>query len=245
MLSEPPSHDLTKICDFLGYGNEEAPLWFVGGEEGFGGRMTEAEMMASLQARAAWAPVRDMYEAHLEFTEAGSVIDISKKRSGSIAVWLWMSRIALVLSGATYAQACANAREYAYNRLGRSSGETFLTETSPIPCVRANEFHPAVRHLAQISSAGRLAELQRRRESYRPIVICYGLGRASSFGQMLGCDWEELPEQSGRILWSPAVRAFLLPFFGQGQMSHVLMKRFLEAPELQSLSRARGAAETS
>lgn len=73
--------DLSGIGNFLGYGNPRAKLWFVGGEEGFGGRMTEAERIDSLHARASWVPVRDMYEAHLELREDGKPIDISRPRA--------------------------------------------------------------------------------------------------------------------------------------------------------------------
>ena len=65
-------------------------------------------------------------------------------------------------------------------------------------------------------------------------MICYGLGRKNDFSEMLECKWEPLSGDDTRTLWAPAERAFLLPFFGQGQMSHARMRSFLSSPELLS-----------
>ena len=149
-------HGLEGLQNFLGYGNAAAPLWFVGGEEGFGGRMTEEEKAASLRRRASWKPIRDMYEAHMDFCEQGAQIDISRRRAGSIAVWLWMSRIALSLEGLPYSEHSEAYRNYTYENdggLGRCNGSTFLTEVSAIPSAQASK-HGCINRIPRAPAAG-------------------------------------------------------------------------------------------
>ena len=223
------SKDLSGIGTFLGYGNPTAKIWFVGGEEGFGGRMSEDERLDSLVMRASWSPIRDMYEAHLELMEAGQPIDISKPRKGSVAVWRWMARIYLVLAEFDYEEAKRRDREYVYNRLGRTFGETFLTEVSPFPCVTARKPHPAVAIAAAAPNRQRTSELRKLREATDPLLICYGLGRRHEFRDLFDLTWTPLDGFGGRVLADTTGRAFLLPFFGQGQMSHELARQFCNA----------------
>jgi hypothetical protein len=173
-----------------------------------------------------------MYEAHKELREGGDFIDISKRRKGSIVVWLWMARFALAIKGASYEEAKRRARDYVFNHLGRSSGETFLTEASPFPCVRARSPHPLIAAYAALPNHHRTAQLRELQLKSNPVVICYGLGRSREFGSLFELTWQSLPGFAGKLFFDPERKAFLLPFFGQGQMSHEMAKRFCAAPEV-------------
>jgi hypothetical protein len=100
------------ILGFLGYGRPSAPVWFIGQEEGLGGKMPEAEARRNLHARGNWQRIMDLREAHLNLTELGEPIDIEKRRKGSSTVWLWMSRIVRAYEGSGDWRDIEKAREY-------------------------------------------------------------------------------------------------------------------------------------
>src|SRR5690349_821498 len=118
------------LCAHMGYGDPSAPLWFVGTEEGLGGATTQAENDRNLLARCSWAPVMDMHEAHLTLREKGCPIDISQPRAGHIGVWQWIAKIARAFAGQCDFETVdgANLLIRSPQGLGRSGGETFLTE---------------------------------------------------------------------------------------------------------------------
>jgi len=197
--------------------------------------MSEAEKMESLHTRAKWEPIRDMGEAHLELREQNEPIDISQRRAGSIGVWLWMSRISLALHGQPYSGGADREYVYSRNGLGRAQGKTFLTEISPVPCSQAGKAHPLVAKLTSLPQTSRRSRLTDLRETSDPLTICYGLGRRQAFAELLECSWTPLASIEDPIFWDKSQRAFLLPFFGQGQMSYARLARFLNSSELRSI----------
>ena len=55
-----------KLSQFIGYGRLDAPLWFLGREEGLGRRPKRPGWNLSweLQVRSHWQPVMDVRQAH-------------------------------------------------------------------------------------------------------------------------------------------------------------------------------------
>ena len=60
---ELSAHEVRGLARHIGYGNPAAPMWFVGGEEGLGGKMSAREQAENLAARASWEPVMDIADA--------------------------------------------------------------------------------------------------------------------------------------------------------------------------------------
>jgi hypothetical protein len=172
-----------KILGFLGYGSSSASIWFVGQEEGLGGKMSELDDEAgrNLRARGKWENLMDLHEAHLTLTEQGMPIDITKPRRGSSTVWLWMSRIARAYEGFTDWRDREKAREYMRSRLGRSTGDTFMTELSPVPKRNLGD-KSWLRELSSQHGAGDML-IQRRKELRAPRKIALTSDRGQPWSE--------------------------------------------------------------
>lgn len=244
------------LASHIGYGNPAAPLWFVGSEEGLGGRMSAADQQANLAARSRWCPVMDMGNAHWELREDGAHIRDLIRRSGSTQVWRYMARIARAYYGAPDYNDPEAAAEYVRSRLGRLNGETFLTELDPFPSARAQQ-PVELRDFADSELVERTWEERAREQvrifqEFRPkLVICYAPRLAERFERRFSWKWRPFVV----LEWlSPASRtqrkltriaaidyhagttgtAVLTPFFGQGQLSAVAIKQLVETAEFQA-----------
>lgn len=233
------AEEQTGIMSFLGYGNPQANIWFVGLEEGLGGAMSLEEEGSNLRARGSWAPLMDLHEAHLTLREAGRPIDISQPRPGSTTVWMWMARICLAFEGWSYSKHDKETvHKYVRTKLGRREGASFMTELSPVPCAKAGRANP-FSGSAQGNRAAHLLEKRRQRllsmlrVAPPRLLICYGLSAAKRYAGFLECDWAPLDGDwtRGRVFMGNDSDFFLLPFFGVGQMSHALMKAYVSSAE--------------
>ena len=113
--------DVQNLLEFVGYGNPAGPFWFVGMEEA--GDLTPAELLT--RARE-FRPIDDLARAH---ALPGDLTDMAPLR----ATWSGMSRLVLRLSGDAHWRDRERVRWYQMNKLGRTDGETFLTEALPLP----------------------------------------------------------------------------------------------------------------
>jgi len=156
---------------FLGYGRLDAPVWFVGMEEGGGGP-------ENIRARLQFAEVEDCANAHRR-------LDLLKYHRAERPViqrtWGQMARFMLHLQGREIGT--DDVRAYQANQLGRSGGRSMLLELMPIP-------KPSLKHssayeglLPQYADADyregvrrtRIRLLQQLVERHRPqVVVCYG-----------------------------------------------------------------------
>ncbi|HUB19194.1 MAG TPA: hypothetical protein VL990_11215 [Acidobacteriaceae bacterium] len=248
MIAHQPelsAEEIDRIVNFLGYGLPSAPVWFMGIEEGLG-NMNSQDISANLKARASFERTMDLREAHLRLREQGRPIDI-EKQPPSTQVWQWMAKIMLAFQGIEnwsdlistdkenqsrarkHIQSCA--KKYIQHRLGRSNGNTFLTELSPIPAAKTTDqnvmswFKENDSEL-EVKITQRRAELNRMlKESPHSLVICYGYGnngdRARDFAKFLEVEWQSVPDCPG-VCRSGDSKRLLLPFFGNGQMSYTV-----------------------
>lgn len=250
------------IANHVGYGNPSAPVWFVGAEEGLGGRMSNPEREANLAARATWAPVMDMLDAHRMLQESGGYIGDLIDRSGSTGVWRIMARIARAYEGAADFDDATKAAEYVRNRLGRADGGTFLTEISPFPAALSKQPQElrdfSDRQLIRKALQGRRAEQSRMLIEHHPrVLICYGAALYEDFEKHFAFRWRRLctvqwvskksgTRQKTELYQSNithdaerSTQAFLLPFFGNGALSPAVLRAFLETTEFQKCSCTR------
>lgn len=223
MMFEDPR--LEKLARFLGHGNLDARLWFIGMEEGaHEGRMSLAR---NIEIRvASFQPTMGLQQAQrlLEWP--------IEDRDRWTHVWHWMAKLSnALINGSEDWSDRSEVRRYVLNQLGTPSGNTFLAELLPLPSVSASvwpEFYRAwyadrstyEREMMAHRITLLRAELQRRRPKF---VIAYGTRHADSYRNLLGLEREvKLPGTRGQYLtgslpWGGI--GVITPFFGQGWMS--------------------------
>ena len=180
----------------------------------------------------------DLRDAHLTMKENQATIDIETKVSFT-PVWVYMAKIMLAMEGhkdwsnnKTNRKAILeNAKDYIRYKLGRRNGSTFLTELSPIPTKRTanlnwmQAFHRIDKNLVE-KIENRRTELKRLLKASEPShVICYGK-RADAFAALLGIEWHSTDDS--QISSSGDGKCLLLPFFGNGQMSHSVIETLIQ-----------------
>jgi hypothetical protein len=230
------------ILRFQGYGRPDAPVWFAGLEEGLG-QMSGLDAVHNLKARGRFRPQMDLAEAHRQLHESGKPIDIDFKERFT-PVWIWMAKLMLARCGEPRWRDVKCARKYVRRHLGRSNGSTFLTELSPIPSARRSDqswrewFQRRNPELDTIVHERRrdLASLFWRQAS--STIFCYGSGHEKTFREFLGLSsWPCLDDAPIRV--SSNRRCIMLPFFGNGHMSHHVIESLL-AHGLLDNGRLRG-----
>jgi len=202
---------IENIIGFLGYGNPEESVWFVGIEEGLG-KATTKDAIENLNARGSFQEIVDLRDAHhLKLKERGVLIDFDAKPPYT-PVWQWIAKVMCASSESDW-------REYIKSSLGRTSGETFLTELSPIPSSKAADkvWAEALQRL----DAKQTEKIERRKRALlqlidekRPhMVICYGNGKvkAREFENFLASNGL-LSEQGSQKIQSVPVRSCFYHF---------------------------------
>lgn len=114
----PKEWDL--LLNFKGYGRVNAPVWFMGIEEGGDSSVQHLKNRASKHLE-----FEDLAEAHVKMKA-----DINASCTDT---WWIMSRIMLYAKGIAEWHATDVARTYRNSRLGSRDGDTLLTDLLPIP----------------------------------------------------------------------------------------------------------------
>ncbi|MGE0716261.1 MAG: hypothetical protein AB7P02_12540 [Alphaproteobacteria bacterium] len=229
---------IRRVLGFLGYGNPAGRFWFIGLEEGLGG-VTPEEALVNLEARGTYDPVMDLEVAQSRLRKDGAFLDLEKRKSFS-QVWVWIAKIVCACHGERDWESSETWKPYIQTRLGRSGGDTFLTEASPIPSKDGEgrkSWHELFRQREPTTDrliAERLRDLARLRDAHRPErIVCYGTDRAGQFQRLLGIDrWHALTQDSKA---SADGRFLSLPFFGQGRMSAGELRALLDLGALPRL----------
>jgi hypothetical protein len=234
---EITASQIDKIVGFLGYGSPAGSVWFIGKEEGLG-NMDEGDSLRNLTERAKFESVMDLYQAHKNLLEEGARTDFDQKIPKT-QVWKFMAKIMRAREGCVDWAETSKANEYIRTRLGRSDGQTFLTELSPIPASNGGDTRWIEMFAKRDSQL--FAKIEKRKDRLKRLlkesspseVICYGLPKASEYAEVLGITWESVNE---RILKSRDSRCFLLPFFCCGQMRNSDIEHLLKAKLLNRTS---------
>lgn len=158
------------LMSFVGYGNPDGLVWFIGMEEAGGGEW-------NLRRRLEFTPVMDLREAHFR-------LGIHVHHDGARILqptWAQMCRTMLLIAGQEDISKDPT-RTYQAEFLGRAKGETFLTELMPLPKPTVAEWPSEYQRLFGWTRDEYYAHADERRELLRKlmekhlpaVVICYG-----------------------------------------------------------------------
>lgn len=208
--------DLQTVLNFIGYGNLEAPLWFIGKEEGVGKplRTLSWSLDRELQTRATWSPVMDMFDAHrtlrniywvdLEFP--WKLVLISRLARGILHLAPDWSRSDKGIG-------------YVLNHLGLATSETLLGEALPLPHRYREhwphlykQLYPSRKEYEQAVMPKRFAMWRELIEEHRPqTVICYGLLWYYNRDKFIDHGWISLNRRVTTTMFNQHTRVYIMP----------------------------------
>jgi len=162
--------ELEHLLKFVGYGNLDASVWFLGMEEAGGGE-------TNIRARLQFRQVEDNLDAH-------DLLGITKHHLGKKVIqrtWRGMCYIMLRLEGAN--PSTENIRNYQAAHLGRFHGSSLLCELMPLPKPNVASWNyeelipqfTSRNHYYQAIKPRRVQHLRQLLDKHHPgIVIGYG-----------------------------------------------------------------------
>jgi len=187
------------ISGFYGYGNYQAPYWFVGMEEGGGNTYSEVTKRLEVWNGRRRKELEDVAEYHRAMDMSCLFDDRPKLQS----TWKQLIRIALTAKG----QTCnvETIRDYQMNKLGTKDGENCLLELLPLPSPNIVTWlygeHSALPYLVDRETyqryimSSRIAHLQERMRHHQPkAVIFYGLKYLANWEKISGVKFQEKSE---------------------------------------------------
>ena len=122
--------DWTRIEQFIGYGRLDAPIVFVGMEEGLA---DVAALHSDLLRRSQFEQTMDVKQAHQGIADGESLFTDSPRRQPT---WRVMADLMLHFDGRKFSspkERSSARRAYRAKRLGRKDGDSMLTELLPYP----------------------------------------------------------------------------------------------------------------
>ncbi|MBI5365172.1 MAG: hypothetical protein HZA53_18485 [Planctomycetes bacterium] len=208
-----------KLMTFLGHGNVDAPLWFLGMEEGtHEDRMTLEENLAIRVKH--YSQVMDLHRSQelLGWPIA--------ERTRLTHVWYWMAKLTrgLVHGDADWLDT-NKARDYVRTALARETDDCFLAELLPLPKKSAQAWPEVYRQWWPTRSEYERAVIPQRiellRESiarHRPRwIIAFGMEHAWAFERLLApTNWAVIGKCRTGVLPRSSTRVAITPFFGNG-----------------------------
>ncbi|TAM74280.1 hypothetical protein EPN44_11615 [bacterium] len=187
--------DWNRIEGFIGYGRLDAPVVFIGLEEGL--RNDEA-LEADLLQRSCFAPVMDLEEAHRGIAGAA---DRFSRHARIQTTWRAMCHL-MLRRGGMPEPTVEERRGYQAVRLGRSAGETLLAELLPYPKPALGEWPRLYQRRYRDGRRYRLEVLPKRLDLLtsmvgahrRELVVCYGRSGWKDFGKIFSgvAAWTEI-----------------------------------------------------
>lgn len=180
--------DWNRIEKFIGYGRADAPIVFVGMEEGLA---SEDGLRDDLLLRSRFSPIMDLEEAHRGIDGDRLFSDTPRRQP----TWRVMADVMLRYEGASFESPSqrAGARTlYRAKKLGRSDGNSLLTEILPYPHRNNSTWLYATlsayatrTEYERVVLAERLQLLRSALREYpRAAIICYGRGAWPRFRQL-------------------------------------------------------------
>lgn len=217
------SEQTDKLLSFIGYGNLDAPVWFIGMEEGGGGE-------ENLRRRLKFEQIEDLKRAH-------QILGITKHHFPPFKLqptWGTMCKIMLVLQGNEPSR--DNQRLFQANKLGRFGGKTFLPELLPLPSPGKNKWgyeklfpdFSKRRDYEDVVRPDRISLLKKIIIEHQPhLTICYGKGDWDHYRLLFpDVSWKK----EGPFLQSMHANTFvfLTPHFVSHQMGNVRINLLCE-----------------
>ncbi len=165
---------LSKINEFIGYGDPSADIWFIGIEE-------SSPNIATLLKRVKFRKFEDLAEAH---TALGITKFHRNAKPQVQRTWRPMCALGLAMEDEPIPDKAA-ILDFQVNRLGRFGETTFLTEILPVPKPKAGiwpeeyrEIFPEITNYKDYESRflpQRQAQLRELLANNSPrLVVCYG-----------------------------------------------------------------------
>jgi hypothetical protein len=131
----PVSKDLIRSClyNWLGYGNPNGPIWFVGIEEGGAEiwRWGTQTLSSSLQIRSRFRKAMDFRSVWED--DYGIPLETFVKRRGSMTTWHYMACFLLAFHDQPVNTETIRDFVFHSKQLGRIDGDHFLCELLPLP----------------------------------------------------------------------------------------------------------------
>jgi hypothetical protein len=215
--------DWDRIETFLGFGRADAPVVFIGMEEGVA---NEGAQLDDLYARSQFDRVMDIQHAHWGVSDTGRWFGPGKVRSQP--TWRPMCDLMLRREGIS-APTLADRKHYQVHRLARSDGDTLLTELLPYPHKKSSvwryspplgRFPTRERYRSEILPMRR--DLIRRllAETRRELVVCYGKKEWPEYKWLFEeADWNECqPFQLANV---DGTRVILTPHFSRQEFNTI------------------------
>jgi len=207
-----------RIEAFIGYGRLDAPVVFIGMEEGL---QQHVPMETDLMLRSRFEPVMDLREAHQGIAGTDKFFSATPVCQRT---WRPMCDLMLRREGVCDPEVATRNR-YQATRLGRSHGDTLIAEMLPYPMKNRRDisswpyskfgrFETNQAYLATIRP--QRIELLRAalRCASREVIICHGKGEWPQFQAIFGDVHWKLEPPFSIASWK-GVRVILTP-----QLSH-------------------------
>jgi hypothetical protein len=219
------SDELRHLLNFIGYGNLDADVWWLGMEEGMA---RDDSPEANLRARLKFEPVEDLRDACVRN-------GLTKHHEGnrvSQATWWPMCEVMLHVSGRQVDR--ESKRAYQAERLGRHSGETLLLELMPIPKPDFGswgyeelipQFHSRDDYYGQVMPE-RVAMIRGLIHKHRPrLVIGYGKAYWEHYQKLFpGLDFHAPADAERFLIGCAETTAVLTPHMTSRQMNGQVSK---------------------
>lgn len=227
---------LVRSClyNWLGYGNPNGYVWFIGTEEGGAEiwRHGTKTLEQSLQ-------LRSRFRLHMDFVEVWENhydLPLSTFRGGN--VWNYIAAFLLSLERKSATPSSIHDFVFVQKKLGRSQSEHYLCELYPLPKPSKNKIEPYQEiwhsvHQYQNEVSQKRFELiweNLIEHSNVRLMVCYErdlmkwikLNLDNSIIHLKDWNYQNQKYQLYQIQLTPERMIFLLstPFFGQGQISY-------------------------
>jgi hypothetical protein len=177
MINAPSIVDWDRIERFVGFGRLDAPVVFIGMEEGL---KSPDDLEPDLAIRSTYEfPIMDLKDAHRGVAGTASYFDPEHARIQP--TWRVMADLMLRREG-NRNPSTAERRRYQALQLGRSGGDALLAELLPYPSPGVNDWLYARFGRYPNREAYMAALMPRRLElltavlaaKHRQLVVCYG-----------------------------------------------------------------------
>ena len=187
LMNRPTKTNWKRIEEFVGYGSIEAPLVFIGIEEGLA--RPEA-LQNDLLWRSTFKTIMDAKEAHEGLADGPSLFSEKPRRQPT---WRVMADVMLRFNEETFTSKAGRSearRKYRPLALGRSIANSLLVELLPYPNKKSTAWpyvdrFPTKQDYIEAMLPRRLALISKVLAEYpRQAIICYGQGDWPAFKRL-------------------------------------------------------------